>query len=339
MRNRFVAFAAALLPSLAFLSPALADAACKPALAASIDLAIGPHALGALAPVKINDRQTYLLVDTGGIVSTLRYDVAEDLNLPMEDAPSRMVNVVGQQLDRQATVQRFELGALHYSNAKFMLEPEYNMAGGLLGAVSGTLSPDVLRNFDVEIDLAAAKMNLFTPSTCANPAYWNPTGATAVKLDVAENGHILFPMQLDGKPIQALLDTGMSYTTIDLAAARERFGVDTSSRDVERAGRLAYTDESQIYRYQFNNLAFPNSRISLDKPSIRLMPNLAPSAAERPSGDAELVVGLSTVQSLHIYIAYKRGVLFVTPASGPPATYHGPDIGIPEPNSLRAPPQ
>ena len=329
---------AVLVTALGTASTAYAEA-CRPTLAASIDLTIAPNAYSLMAPVSLNGRRTYFAVDTGGIISTLRYDVADQLSLPMGDAQFQMINVAGQRLDRVATVQHFELGEFDYPNAQLMLEPEHDMASGLHGPISGTLSPDVLRNFDVEFDLAAAKLNLFRPTTCENPAYWNPSGASAVKMEVAENGHVTFPMALDGRRIQTLLDTGMSITAIDLATARDKFGVDLASGKVERIGRLTHTDEGTLYLYQFKSLAIEHTSISLERPSITLMPDLSPSATDNGPNDAKLILGLSSLQHMHLYIAYKRQMLYVTPASGPPAAYNGPPELGSEPNSLRRPPQ
>jgi predicted aspartyl protease len=334
MRTRL--FLTAFLPVLFAAAPsALADTAtCKPTLEASIDLAIGHDAISVLAPAHVDGTRTFMVIDTGGIVSTLRYDIADNLHLPMQEAPMHMVNVSGQMLDLEATVGRFDFGPLHFNNVKFMLEPEHDLASGLHGPVGGTLAPDILRHYDIELDLAAAKMNLFSPSTCPNPAYWDPSGADGVKMEVLENGHILVPIQLDGKPLEALLDTGMSHTSIDLATARDRFGVDVHGRGVERVGGLTETEEGALYRYQFKTLAIANTRLSLEKPRVTLMPDLSGSH-DRESRHAKMVVGLSTLRDLHVYIAYKQQMLYVTRASGPPAIYRGPELS--DANRLRGP--
>src|SRR6202008_5024105 len=197
---------------------------------------------GIFAPVNLNGAQKFLLVDTGGIVSTLPPEVAALLSLPTHDSTVELVNLAGQRLNKVAIVDRFAFGNLPPLKVEFLLEPPDERVGGFGGEIAGTLAPDILRNFDVEIDFTAAKLNLFHPRTCGDAVYWKADNIAAGKMDVLKGGHIGFPMRLDGRQVMTALDTGMSVTSLDLPTAHDAFGLDVTADDVERVGRLNDTD-------------------------------------------------------------------------------------------------
>jgi predicted aspartyl protease len=309
---------------LAALVPVRADD-CRLRLVASLALAIGPNTNGIFAPVNLNGAQKFLLVDTGGIVSTLTPEVADLLSLPTHDSTVELVNLAGQRLNKVAIVDRFAFGNLPPLKVEFLLEPPDDRVGGFGGEIAGTLAPDILRNFDVEIDFTAAKLNLFLPRTCGDAVYWKADNIAAVKMDVLEDGHIVFPMRLDGRQVMTALDTGMSVTSLDLPTARDAFGLDVAAGDVERVGRLNDTDAGVLYSHRFQTLTTEGGGVSVVHPRIFLLPDLIGEPDKRgiepsqpSSSRAKLLLGLSVLQRLHLYIAYQQRMLYFTPASGRP---------------------
>jgi predicted aspartyl protease len=243
--------------------------------------------------------------------------------------------VAGQVLDTVAIVERFGFADFTPSKVEFMLHPERDMTGSFRGEFAGTMAPNMLRSYDIEIDFAAAKLNLFKPSKCVQSAYWSRGHSAALRMETDRGGHILFPMLLDGKRVRAALDTGMSTTTLDLETARREFGVDTSASHVDNVGSLTGDHRGTIYNVTLRSLATEDGQINVSNPRLNLMPDLTSVvSSDRP----QLILGLSTLKRLHVYIAYTRGMLFLTAASGPPAiTWQLPEEHVP--NSLDRPPQ
>jgi hypothetical protein len=217
-----------------------------------------------------------------------------------------------------------------------MLHPADDRTGRFAGDQAGTIAPNILSQFDVEIDFAGGKLNLFRHSSCRNSAYWSDGDVASVKIDVTREGHIVLPVELDGHRLIAGLDTGMSYTSLDLNIARQEFKVDTNANDVERLGSLTGTFDGLVYRRQFKTLTTGNGQITVNNPSLILIPDVtsvkrARSGHRRP----DVILGLSVLKHLRLYIAYNDKTIFFTPAGGPPAALPLPAEAIP--NSLRSP--
>jgi aspartyl protease len=99
-------------------------------------------------------------------------------------------------------------------------------------SIDGILSPDVLRNFDLDFDFAAHKLNLISPEHCeAKVVYWTRDYADAEFMVV--DGHIVLPMKLDGQELQATLDTGSTVSGISESASKRFFHIDRSSAEAE----------------------------------------------------------------------------------------------------------
>jgi hypothetical protein len=331
-----LALAAAL--AVVWVAPAqAANRSCDLTRVASLNLVITPGARGIFLPVTLNDQRKLLLVDTGGVFSTLTPDIVRELSLPTRPSEMRLVNLAGQVMTEVAVVERFGFADARPGPMEFLLHPAEDRTGRFSGDQAGTIAPNILRNYDVEIDFAASKLNLFRHASCANPVYWTTGNATAVKMDVTSEGHIVFPVELDGRPLLAGLDTGMSFTALDLGIARRDFRVDTNAHDVEPLGNLTDGHHGRVYRRQFKSLSTGNGQIRVTNPRIMLLPNVV-SFGREPEGRRrpEMIMGLSVLKDLRVYIAYHNETVFFTPASGPPAAEPLPEEE--NPNSLRSAP-
>jgi predicted aspartyl protease len=91
---------------------------------------------------------------------------------------------------------------------------------------------------DLEVDLRAKRLSFFEPRNCADtPLYlWKESTVVvpfSVSTDDSPNPH--FTVTINGKEIEAAIDTGATHTTLELGAAR-RIGIDLDGPDVKRAG-------------------------------------------------------------------------------------------------------
>ena len=92
--------------------------------------------------------------------------------------------------------------------ARSIASPDIEDFGGILGS-------EMLRNVDVDFDFAANKLNLVSPDHCAgNVVYWQAPAVAVVPMTLNASGHIMFRMQLDGRRVHTMLDTGFSNTTL-----------------------------------------------------------------------------------------------------------------------------
>lgn len=93
--------------------------------------------------------------------------------------------------------------------------------------LSGTLGPSLLANYDVEIDPAHQKLNLFSQEHCAGKVvYWTRSAVAAVLIRLDDFLHIILPVTLDGQYFEATLDTGSSISQLVYEIAEDKFGWD-----------------------------------------------------------------------------------------------------------------
>src|SRR5205085_9450410 len=135
MRTFFAVAIAALcaeLPS----DPVLAADECGPLQRiTSVDTVTGPAGY-MLVPVKIGDAQRLLLFDTGGAVSSLTLQGAQELHLPILDSNARLVGVSGAQSTRVTIIPSLSIGTAEFKNARYMIWP-----GNLPTGIAGLLAP------------------------------------------------------------------------------------------------------------------------------------------------------------------------------------------------------
>ncbi len=100
------------------------------------------------------------------------------------------------------------------------------------------LGEDFFRHFDVEFDLAANSVRLYRSEHCASTllAYWAGTDVGLVEFEAADDDHpeIVLTVEVDGRPIRALLDSGASGSILDKAEAA-RLGVTPNTPGVVAA--------------------------------------------------------------------------------------------------------
>ena len=161
----------------------------------------------------------------------------------------------------------------------------------------GTLASDVLRDYDVEIDATAGNLSLISPDFCT-------ANATAViAMDVTQDGHVRFPVKIDGQTIIATLDTG-STTSLIGARAAGLLGVRPNSPGLAFIRDIG---QYQIYSYPFQSLDFGGA--SIKNPRIAIASN-----GFSPGTDSDLVLGMDALRQMHFTIAYGERRLFILAA-------------------------
>jgi hypothetical protein len=194
---------------------------------------------------------------------------------------------------------------------------------------AGYLGADLLRHYDLEFDFADHKFNLFAQDHCPGKViYWPAAAVAAVPIHVILTGQIILPVQLDGKNLQAMFDTGSSDTFLDTKVAADVFNLKPGGPDL----RLVNTDRDTgrgIYLHTFATLGFDG--IAIGHPDIYVLEELGQQAAENSGhlgsrlgnvsaeyGDVPLVLGMKEMQHLHMFLSYKEQMLYLTPATSPP---------------------
>ena len=171
--------------------------------------------------------------------------------------------------------------------------------------VAGLIGGDLLRQFAVEIDVAAGTLRLFAPAAASGgPARCNPpwTGGFATLPCRWLGNRVVVEAELDGRPVTALLDTGARSRIGSIAAAR----VAPEVLGGEPGGLTSGVDgrESVYHWHRFGALTVGGERVA--GPVLTVA-----SLAE----EVDMLLGADWFATHVVWLSYSTGFVFVAPAS------------------------
>jgi len=261
-------------------------AECAPAKLATVKTDLLPD--GRLTvPVTIEDHALSFLLDTGGVSTTIKWDLARQLGLATEQTSRKLTGVGGSILNFILVSQNFSVGDLRVQN-----RPIYVESRPLQGA-DGTLGANSLRDYDVAIDAAQNSLSFYASGYCAAPEW-----GSAVAVDITRGGHVRLPVKIDGIPVAAVLDTGAAFSVITMRAAT-RLGVRPNSPQLRPAGG---NGTYRIYSYPFETLELGGMVVK--NPRIAI-------AGDGLIPGNDLVLGIDALHRTRFTIAYGSSRLYI----------------------------
>jgi predicted aspartyl protease len=254
-------------------------------------------------PMTINGKTVSLLIDTGGSISTLSQLTASFLGVDVRVSRGfREQYYGGEVMDRYTIVHDAEFGGIKGPELAFFIMSNRRVSAD----EDGTLSPDIMRQFDVDFDFANAQFNLFSPDHCEGQVvYWTQGPYAAIQVESDRDHHLRVPLQIDGQRITADIDTGATESVGSLDDIEDDFSLRPDNPALKL---LPNEDEhSHRYRYPFKVLSFGG--VAVYNPSITLYPDSESKTRHK------FLIGMNVLRHLHMYIAYREQVLYVTPAT------------------------
>jgi predicted aspartyl protease len=265
-----------------------------------------------LVPVTINGTPKKFLLDTGGAITQISAEAADELKLPVSEGDYKMLDLYGNASTRAATVDSFVLGHLGDKNTRLPIMTFRDNA-----LFSGILAADYMGRFDVELDFAGGKMNYFSPDHCPGKVvYWPAVAIAAVPMRF-QVSHLIVDVSLDGHTFKAIIDTGATDTTLNMAEAKRVFDI-------------APDDRRQAFEHIFKKLSFDGLEVA--NPHVIVIPDKVGSkdpnngfvtgtrtrrVDDRDSADPVMLIGMNILSKLHLYIAFGENRIYVTPAAAP----------------------
>jgi predicted aspartyl protease len=260
-------------------------------------------------PAVVNGRQLDFLVDTGGVTATIDRGQAFNLRLATHQTPRILKGVAGDGLNSYAILDTVSLGRLQGTKLDAYIDNR------LPPGVDGTLSPDMMKHYDVDIDLLRGTLSLFSQQHCAGKVvYWTKSDYVALPMEVERDGHIKVPVTVDGVKLTAFLDTGAQNSIISMSLAK-KIGVTENSPDLKLVnGSTSQKNDVHSalmnalfkrYDYPFKLLDF--NGVAVSNPRLQIV-----SDAYLPKG-MDMLVGVSILRRLHLYVAYDEEKLYITP--------------------------
>ncbi len=163
-----------------------------------------------------------MLVDTGAQMSGLTLTEATKRGLPVRASDAHFYGVSGQTTASLVHLDDIAIGAAHSRDVDFWVIDDVGGGGVPFG---GLIGADFIFRSDVEFSPAERQMRLFLSQDCDKTflAYWD-RNASMVPLErtqLAADGRWSVPVEVNGKTILALIDSGANRSFIDLAAAAE----------------------------------------------------------------------------------------------------------------------
>lgn len=280
---------------------------CQMTQVASLDAKTGPGGMLYLEGDVDGHRGDFML-DTGGLGLIVNYSTARHLgNGPRLGRGGGVEMIGGVELNLVVPAQMVQFGNVASPKPWFAVAPD-NLVG--ISGEIGFFQPHALwPDFDVEIDFAKSKVNLFLTNQCpGHVVYWTHQPYAEVPMSVDTFGHITVQAVLDGKPIEARLDTGSQISIATLASLTHALGIDSGTPDLVANGTdvLNGVVKAKKYRYPFKTLTFEG--ISINNPDIEIVDTGHDSRSDH------LLVGIGVLRQLHLFIAYDENKLYLTGA-------------------------
>lgn len=248
----------------------------------------------------VNGHLLHFMVDTGGVYSAISQRAAQAIGLhPSRLGPNAEIkDAAGAEATDFALIDNITFS--HFKAGGLRL-----MVASLPAGEDGVLAPDLLRNFDIEVDFAAQTMTLFKQPRCDDHVvYWTDDFAK-IPLNITPQGHIRIPVTVNGQKEKATLDTGSPFTLMgsDFAAqigANGTSGGKALTLFGGNGGKVSGAgyklDSLVVGKFEWVGLSVIT--ISHDE-------------GWRSDG-AQILIGLDVMHDLHLFIDYKGEQIFVS---------------------------
>ena len=184
----------------------------------------------------INGQKIGIILDTGAQRSLILRSATERLRLTRQEVRGyRMFGVGGETHVEAASIDEFSVGSLTRKNWRVIVAGERDFGGD----AAFLLGEDLFYQLDIEFDLAHRAVRLFQPKDCdgVSLAYWATDGVSEVTIEAVYEAQpqILLTVQINGQPVQALLDSGAAASVLNKPEAA-RLGVTPDSPGVVARG-------------------------------------------------------------------------------------------------------
>jgi predicted aspartyl protease len=264
------------------------------------DLALRRDRNFMLAPVLLNGRPALLVVDTGAEATTITPAAAAALSLPRDPRhDSVLYGISGPIRTPNVRLRQLAIGDVVRADQSLGLG-EMPAFPGMVPPVAGLLGTDVLAGYEVELDLPAGRMALYTASGCAGYTPW--PGATEVPLVRTRSGLAFVTAIVDGSEVRALLDTGARTTLLARRTAAALGVTDASlASDPRRQGMGIGLGGIDFRRHRFAELGLPGA-LARDVPA---------NVAELRLPGVEMLLGADYLGPRRVWISYATSRLFL----------------------------
>jgi hypothetical protein len=220
-------------------------------------------------------------------------------------------NAKGTMFHSWADAEPFTLGAMRTDHLQFVVTDLPKPGSG------GILSAGFFRKYDIDLNFRAHRFNMFASGHCKGRVlYWRAPAMARLPFRY-KNGRIIVRVSLDGREMDAAIDTGSPRSEMQFDDVDSLFYRGPSAAGVSR------TDDGRS-AYDFAVLSFDNS-VLIHNPHVVLThsvlfrgANSGPQTGtllrnvDHDATQPALVIGTDLLKLLHLYIAFNERTVYVT---------------------------
>jgi predicted aspartyl protease len=266
-------------------------AVCHLQMAADLPVNLDHNRVEVTGQVKGTD--TTVLIDTGAERTLLTNGTVKYLMLARSQlSATRLVGVGGAVTDADVFAD-MQLGTASFGE---------RLAVADIPGIGGLVGGDMLSGYDVEFDLPDHRVRLWRAPGCgAADLPWQGPRAT-VPIEVTGGKRLRVPVTIDGKPVDALLDSGASVSLVQGDAA-QALGVTHAMLAADPAVTAHGVDGGtvRLFMHRFATLdvgaqRFTAPRIGIDENRLQ---------------STEMLLGLDYLRRQKVWVSYRTGQMFV----------------------------
>lgn len=323
MNARAISASVGFVLSMIASAPAFAAAACPPEAYYSVRMQVAPAGHWAV-PVTIMGKRKFFAIHTAAITGSVSEEIVNEFGLTRGTTNYTLFDSGGREFRPSLVrVPELRIGALRGDSLPFIVRND----GG-----DGTLAPDILNNYDIELDYSARIFNILKPKKCREAVvHWANDKIVAVPLRTAKvSGHSFVPVRIDGVKFDAMLSLASVDSWINADLARARLKVDFANPNLKEVSELQGPSFSKkIYERKFRSIEFED--MAVQEPLMQLMPDMIDrkisnqpyvgGLIERQEEERlqDAMLGMSVLQYFHIYIANSEHRMYLTKSAAAPA--------------------
>jgi hypothetical protein len=304
-------------------TPAVADSNCTIDQIASLpaDYKNGD----ARIDVSISGQTVKFVVGTGQAFSQAGGALVRRLGLARANGEARIASATGT-LERDLVVATdFHVGNMA-PQSETLVEAD-GWGDGTGGAPAGLLGQDFFRNYDIELDPTQSVVNIFLPIACTGRAAYWWDDHFEIPLSVEPHRAPFVEVVIDGKTLEATIQTEEAHSSIDIAEAKRQLGVpsDIEAPMPTSPGVAAPRNPS----YAFKELVFGPITLRNPKLELKRYRTVALSSGthikDTMATTAPVVIGMDILGKFHSMISYRNDKIYFTlPNERKPMSAAGP---------------
>jgi predicted aspartyl protease len=306
---RYLAASISFALFLVFLSPAWANE-CRMARLTQVTYQEDLFG-GVLVPVTIGGKKALMELDSGGGHSAISDSLAKELGIERKqfspDAGVMFQDGANRSLLDYGRVMSFEIGSLKYAKPMdFLIIPDLPRNPGE-AHIRGFIGLNILRGYNVEIDFARKKLGFYAKRVCPGKVVYWARDWVEIPLKVDEF-HSIVTVTLDGKEVEAFVDTGADASMLSLDLATSLFGITKKSPGLKKDAEVIAMSGATLQSYTYTFQSLDIHGIAIEKPVVHLL-EIEGKMAET------FILGIDLLRKFRLFFAYSENKIYATPAN------------------------